>query len=527
MSRRFQSIWAGKTAVEVETSVAHMSRRTFLRTAAVGLGALALGSGAGRWLSRGPLALAARSGAGASREAREKRFLLLDARNLAALENVERVLGRVEKHAANPLFTQEKPWEQNYDNFYGNILYDEELREFRLWYLSFVDGQSALLFARSRDGLHWEKPELGVCEFRGSKANNIVLLGVHGAGVIKDERDPDPGRRYKMIAKNEDPEYLQVAFSPDGIHWSDPIRQEQISATADTHNVVLWAPTLNRYVAFTRQWSLWPYNDRSVPPTEEMLPPGHQLLPRGHELLRKGVRQVARTETAGSDFTTFARAEVVLEGRSIVEQTYAMPVFYYEGIYLGLPSIYEDFLSHRVSTELAWSSDTVEWHRVNPGTPLIPNGSRGEYDHGMIWACASPIALDEEIRVYYGGFDLPHGADGRRGSLCLATLRRDRWAGYRSESRGVVLTAPVRIDGGALWVNADASGGSLRAELLDEEGRVIEGFGAGDAHPIREDGTRLPVRWKEKRLGALQGRELQIRWRLERATLYAFGLGSA
>ena len=54
-------------------------------------------------------------------------------------------------------------------------------------------------------------------------------------GVLKDKRDPDPARRYKMGVLSIDREYegpvedpfhpgqrrgLGVAASPDGIHWS-------------------------------------------------------------------------------------------------------------------------------------------------------------------------------------------------------------------------------------------------------------------------------------------------------------------
>src|SRR5690606_34537894 len=134
---------------------------------------------------------------------------------------------------------------------------------------------------------------------------------------------------------------------------------------------------------------------------------------------------------------------------------------------------------------------------------------------------ASPIVTGDEIRMYYGGFDLPHGADGRRGSLCLATLKRDRWAGYTAADEGTVLTAPFSVDGRELWANADASTGNLRAELLDEEGRVIEGFRASEALPVQGDGTRLAVRWKGRSLEALRGRRVQIRWFLANATLYA------
>ena len=42
----------------------------------------------------------------------------------------------------------------------------------------------SLAYARSQDGIHWEKPMLGLAEIFGSKENNIVLG--YGAGGVKE-----------------------------------------------------------------------------------------------------------------------------------------------------------------------------------------------------------------------------------------------------------------------------------------------------------------------------------------------------
>jgi len=75
-------------------------------------------------------------------------------------------------------------------------------------------------YAESRDGFRWIKPSLGLFEWQGSKDNNIVLDGSRAAAqfhrcltnmdqpsVIKDEADPDPARRYKMISHWESVHY--------------------------------------------------------------------------------------------------------------------------------------------------------------------------------------------------------------------------------------------------------------------------------------------------------------------------------
>ena len=35
-------------------------------------------------------------------------------------------VGKVKKHPSNPLFIEDKPWEQRFDNLYGNIVFDED-----------------------------------------------------------------------------------------------------------------------------------------------------------------------------------------------------------------------------------------------------------------------------------------------------------------------------------------------------------------------------------------------------------------
>ena len=43
----------------------------------------------------------------------------------------------------NPLFVEDEPWEQRFDNLYGNVNYDEEDRLYKCWYSPFVVDFSA------------------------------------------------------------------------------------------------------------------------------------------------------------------------------------------------------------------------------------------------------------------------------------------------------------------------------------------------------------------------------------------------
>ena len=79
------------------------------------------------------------------------------------------------------------------------------------------------------------------------------------------------------------------------------------------------------------------------------------------------------------------------------------------------------------------------WERLCPGQPLIPRGAGsypdGEHDCGCVYA-AAPFLHEGRILIYYGGSNGRHN-NWREGSLNLATLDIDRWAGYIRDTRRI------------------------------------------------------------------------------------------
>lgn len=432
--------------------------------------------------------------------AREK-YLLLDARIVDRTTNARLGVGTVTKHPANPLFREDKPWEARFDNLYANIVYDADARLYRCWYSPFIVDpavaetpreqyatvkyrprlrEMGVCYASSRDGVTWEKPELGLVEFQGSRANNLVVRGPHGAGVLEDRRESDPQRRYKMFYRG-----MNVRFSAEGTRWGDEFPCREIGARGDTHNNALWCDELGRFVGFTR--------------------------------LFDGQRTVGRTESR--DFLRWTKAVEVLRGDPD-NQVYAMPVFRYAGVYLGLVMVFRP-QPDRVHCELAWSPDTVEWHRIDAGTPLIPLSERpGDYDWGCVFAAANPVVREDGIRLYYGASNGPH-TGWRDGFLALAQLRPDGWAGYEpgdASRPAVVITHPVAGSGPTLRLTADlAAGGSVKVTLLDATGTQVLARGA-----LHAGGTDVAV----AELGRQAGQPLRVRFEIERAKVYAFAFGA-
>jgi len=436
------------------------------------------------------------------------RFLLLDSRIIEKADAARLTLGTVTKHAANPLFAEDKPWEPRFDNLYANVIYDAQDKLYKCWYSPFIIDRAVeqtppaeranrryrprgremgVCYATSKDGLTWTKPLMDVVMWKGAKSN-IVVRGPHGTGVFKDLRETDPKRRYKMFFKGRG---ISVAFSPDGIHWGKAVRCPEIRVAGDTHNNAFWAPTLGKYVGITRTWGGKPRR-----------------------------RQVARTTT--SDFLKWTPAKVVLQGDDRNVQTYAMPTFFHGGVYLGLVMIHNQ-KADRVHCELTWSPDTVTWHRVQKGKPLIANAAtKGAYDWGCAYAAAVPVFLTNEIRLYYGGSDGLH-TSWRNGFFCLATLRPDGFAGYEpaeADAKAVITTRTVTCTGTALRISADVSpGGSVAVTVINAE-RPEDSRPLATGKPITKTVTDAPVTLAGGTLA--DGRRVTLQFILRKAKLYSF-----
>lgn len=434
------------------------------------------------------------------------KHLVLDSRIVERVENARLAQGVVEKDSHNPLFAADKPWENALNNLYPNIVYDADARVFKLWYKCVLADKDAiakmmppatvhdvgwfLLYATSRDGITWEKPDLGLIAFDGSTHNNIVARDTPNVGVFKDDHDPDSSRRYKMVY-DLGMGKIHIRFSPDGIHWSEKLAAEGMPATGDTHNNAFWDPSLGKYLLFTRQ------------------APNHE-------------RTVFRSES--SDFLKWSPPVLALhatpeEGKK--RQAYCMPVYPYGDGYVGLVMMYNAGTDLTVDCELAWSPDSLNWARIFPGKPFIPRGPAGSYDAGCIYAQANPpVVQDGKMLIFFGGSTAMHKGWKRHCLPCLARLRPDGFACYEPEDAGhkaIVIAGPMRCTGQPLRVSVDAAGGSFRVGVVDQTG-----LGIDDCEPITGNVTDGLVRWKGSDIAGLKGKTVRLRFELDRAKIYAF-----
>jgi len=433
------------------------------------------------------------------------------------LEGLRRVFHRPERYSGNPILTGTNPWEKWMLELNGrSIVYDDEVRQFRMYYGANLPDAAApegtrykVCLALSEDGLHWRRPNLGLVEWEGSRANNIIPWGenwMRRPNVIRDVHDLDPGRRYKMT-------YVDVfggrtaitkGYSADGIHWRLSGDGKPWFRDAHSSNLLGWDASIGRYVIYPRM---------------------------------DGASAAVGRSTSG-DFVTWTEPETVLApGPSDPGRDFkGLAAFFYEDLHLGWLWVFNR--NQTAEAELASSRDGKAWQRAAPGRIFFPRGEAGTWDSEMVLVIA-PVARDDKIWIYYSGWNTPYTAEaeekathgwvenGRRmqWAIGLATLRLDGFVSLDAgATSGTLLTRPLELDGSTLTVNARIDG-ELRVEVL-AAGRPLPGYSAAECLPVRGDGLRRPVRWKEHvGIEELRGRIVQLRFTLRNGSLYAFRCG--
>jgi hypothetical protein len=218
---------------------------------------------------------------------------------------------------------------------------------------------------------------------------------------------------------------------------------------------------------------------------------------------------------------------------------YNLPVFAYEGLYVGLPTVFnhsgntKDNSDGFSMAELAVSRDLINWERVGNREkfiPLSPVEGGKNYDAAQLLAGNEPIITDTEIWFYYTGLkwrEPPSMEVATRdtGAICLAKLRLDGFVSLDAgETEGYVLTKPLVVEGKTLHVNLKAPNGELRAEVLDAEGeKTLLGYSLKECVPAKGDGLDMELKWKTRSdLSGLAGKSVRLRFALRKASLYAF-----
>jgi hypothetical protein len=483
-------------------------------------------------------------------------LLMVDDHDIVYRSGTYRILHPAKRHAVNPVIAQDKPWEVTVS--YNSVHRDEQTGKYQMWYQALTKASPETLtvcYAESDDGVHWRKPPLGLVKFDGKETNMVFepADGHYGASVLYDARDPDASRRYKMAmfrAVEVDGRKVlgpAVAFSSDGIHWTmhpkvplmlgafgkrgdPPLAGDESYAggvplgVSDALNAMYDAPR-GVYAIYSKTWL------------------------DGPDGVTHFKRAVARCES--KDFINWSKPQLVISPDEFDSngfeyrpptgkvnptrrgiQLHAGPVFRYDDMYFSLLQKMDGELTGQMPCELATSRDGFNWERNFRDVPFIGlDPYKSNFDSGCIWSSETPVVLDDEIRFYYGGYSGLWSYNGdllrKPSGVGLATIPRDRFAGVKPiEIVGHVTTHPIDLSGvKSMTINADATGGPVRVEILSADGFRVPGFTKDDAAPITGDSLRHDVSWKSgKTLADLAAGKYMLRVHLERAELFAITL---
>ena len=458
---------------------------------------------------------------------------------------------RPDKHDKNPIVVADKDWEtQRNAQSYGStgyqlkgveitgqtVLYDADDRIFKMWYFGrpWLDGRTPLCLAISSDGYHWEKPNLGVYEFKGSRKNNIVGASTEREGnfynVIKDPQESNPARRYKALGETEGPSGANthggvcIAFSPDGLQWTpyegNPVVHHGRNL-GDAPTMLGWDPRIKKYVGFFR--------------------PGHPLAP---EIYGIGDHRHIRSYgyAISDDFVKWEPTELMLTP-DYEDRDDCQYMQFTAGIdgqfYLGLNQMLH---THEETWDvyLMSSRDGFHWNWLDRKVPYIVRGEPGSYDAGYMTP-SGPIIHDGKAWIYYGAFSGAHSFNrGKHGndvtiSIALCTLPENRWMGLLAGPyRATLVTRPVLFKGTKLMVDIEASLADqepvakprfdecdFRAALEDQSGGRIEGFTIDRSTVLGKSGPQ-ELSWGGSDLGKLAGKPVRLRFEYRNAALHSF-----
>ena len=474
-----------------------------------------------------------------------RKQLFFDDLFFAESEGIEWVMGTPVQHP-EPVLLPDKPWEERGIGAYNTVWREADGR-WRMWYdASFlpglVEGARRLGYAESADGLHWEKPELGLVEFQGSKANNIVAPhhereSLQGATVFRDERAP-AAERYKLWTKFRptDADYakgsqpgLWAMYSPDGIEWSYYADQPNPPDTmCDTQNMFWWDDRLELYVGYARVRETQYLSEASEGREGSYRCVGRLTSPDCKEWSEQQIVFVADAEDLAIP-VPFQRDDP----RPNIDFYTSCATKYYaaQDAYFMLPAAYyhwgEDDFPATMDVQLLTSRDGIAWRRQGGRRAFLRQGFDDTALSGMLFANPWFIPVGDELWLYYNGTARKHGPGDdvereRRSGIFRASLRLDGFVAVEADyGGGSFSTPPLRFAGERMEVNFDGgAGGWLRVAVLDEGGAPIAGYGREEAGVVMGNGTAKEVCWQEP-IGALAGRAVRLRFEMRDCRLYA------
>jgi len=416
-----------------------------------------------------------------------------------------------EKDENNPLIVPEYPWEKEVGIGHGSVIYDKEVSLYKMWYQSGreipenkrtcwpITGH--ICYAESEDGIHWNKPDLGIIPFNGNNKNNIVLApdcyADYPSVIVDEESDEE---RYKMLiflGRGVKDRGLWLFTSPDGKKWVN--RGKRAIFPCDDTSCLFKDPVSNKYIIYTK---------------------------------RHSPRRI-RIYTESNDLISWSKTEPFLipdgEDPWDVHLYFFVPQFLGE-LYVGYLGIYHTRPEKdNIDFQLTFSQDGKGWKRGGQRQTFLPTSNNPEdFDYGCLSIFNYPFCLEDKIILYYSGSQSKHETNllGKTG-IGRSILKKDRFVYVESLTVGQVVSNVFTLEYPMiLYLNAKTEAdGYIKTSLLTPEGKKIDDFSSAI---YTGDEIYAQVNWRNKKvISGLPIDKFRISFELKKACLYAFYLREA
>ncbi len=479
----------------------------------------------------------------------------------------------------------DQPWESTAACNWCVVVHDPKLGHVKMYYEAYralprkSNGQPnfdrRMCCAISHDGVRWEKPDLGIYEFEGSRDNNIVFMGEEDAesadgiatsagrraydqmGSVVIDEDDEPGRRYKMLFCGSECK-MRAATSPDGFRWTVLNDWKPVSEQgADSGNIFFRDDSLGKWVGYFRMWdamrrisrietddwTAWPKRSREnviLGPDEldaydryldapcfrpgefiDNVIDGRRYDPDGPRerfvWCTDNVDQIDGIDFYNQPVTKYTHAD----------RAYIMPFT----AFCHRPNLME--------IQLAISRDGIHWSRPGNRQAWI----RPPVDEFVGVMYCGPGMVQDGPRLYHYHSCMPEwhgwGKPGQHeivepprfsGSVRRVELRLDGYVSAAAENmEGGFVTPPFVFEGSRLELNVDTgASGRVDVELVRVHGDPVRGyripeFDRESCDTIVCNETRRIVTWNgNSDVSPLAGVPIRMHVRMRRANLYAF-----
>lgn len=414
----------------------------------------------------------------------------------------------------------------------GGLWYDMEDKLYKMWYESGWNG--LLSYATSENGVDWVRPDIG--------GSNIILRRQQvDSYVVWIDYDAPASEKYKLMVRS--------AGDRDSVN-AKPVLYT--SGTGTNWNKIGQAgPTDDRttffYNPFTKKWvfSIRASAKRSENPFYYNGEPTGGRYRKYHDGDTFFEASQWDTWDEPVDWLTPDDGDI---SYSNINPTPKHPQIYnfdsiaYESVMIGMFEMWygpeNEYINESgwpkiCDIQAGFSRDGFHYDRPNRKALIPATQQQGTWDYGYLSPMGGGmIVYDNEIRIYYTGFSGFWVVDGQRvqnpyagGCIGYATLRRDGFASMNGT--GTLTTNPLTVtkDVKYLFVNTNSLNGSIKAEILDTAGNVIEGYSAADCEAITDNTAKVKFTWSgENDLSMLEGKQFKIKFYLDNAQLYSFWL---